>query len=52
MEERDYSDIEETGRELSDPTGPLPPEGEPGKAKRYLGFGFRKLPWLCWPCWC
>lgn len=36
MEERDYSDIEETGRELSDPAGPLPPEGEPGKAKRYL----------------
>ena len=36
MEERDYSDIEETGREPSDPAGPLPPEGEPGKAKRYL----------------
>lgn len=36
MEERDYSDIEETGREPSDPAGPLPPEGEPSKAKRYL----------------
>ena len=36
MEERDYSDIEKTGREPSDPAGPLPPEGESGKAKRYL----------------